>query len=73
MLRVAIKARLAVQVGYLYKRRNAERSSEHLTRRARQRRARVYFFQQAASKAAAASRRVALATRTACRQLLPRP
>ena len=38
MLRIAIKARLAVQVGHLYKRRNAERSSEHLTRRARQRR-----------------------------------
>ena len=39
MLRTAIKARLAVQVGHLYKRRNAERSSEHGTRRARQRRA----------------------------------
>ncbi len=36
MLRIAIKARLAVQVGRLYKRCNAERSSEHLTRRARQ-------------------------------------
>ena len=34
-----IKARLAVQVGHLYKRRNAERCSLHLTRRARQRRA----------------------------------
>ena len=38
MPRIAIKARLDVQVGHLYKRRNAERSSEHLTRRARQRR-----------------------------------
>ena len=38
MLRTAIKTRLAVKVGTLYKRRNAERSSEHLTRRARQRR-----------------------------------
>jgi hypothetical protein len=39
MLRIAIKARLEVQVGHLYERRNAERGSEHLTRRARQRRA----------------------------------
>ena len=38
MLRAAIKARLDVQVGHLYKRRNAERGSEHLTLRARQRR-----------------------------------
>ena len=38
MLRTAIKTRLDVQVGHLYKRRNVERSSEHLTRRARQRR-----------------------------------
>ncbi len=37
MLRIAIKARLAVQVGHLYQRCNAERSSEHLTRRACQR------------------------------------
>ena len=37
MLRIAIKTRLAVKVGTLYKRRNAERGSEHLTRRARQR------------------------------------
>ena len=37
MLRTAIKTRLAVKVGTLYKRRNAERSPEHLTRRARQR------------------------------------
>ena len=35
MLRTVVKAGLAVQVGHLYKRRNAERSSEHLTRRAR--------------------------------------
>ncbi len=35
----AIKARLAVQVGHLYKRRNAERGTVHVTRRARQRRA----------------------------------
>ena len=34
MLRIAIKARLDVQVGHLYERRNAERSSEHVTRRA---------------------------------------
>ena len=38
MLRISIKARLDVQVGHLYKSRNAERSSERLTRRARQRR-----------------------------------
>jgi hypothetical protein len=37
MLRIAIKARLDVQVGHLYKRRNAERGSEHLTHGARQR------------------------------------
>jgi hypothetical protein len=37
MPRIAIKARLDVQVGHLYKRRNAERDSEHSTRRARQR------------------------------------
>ena len=39
MLGIAFKARLDVQVGHLYKRRNAERGSERLTRRARQRRA----------------------------------
>ncbi len=39
MHRPVIKARLAVQVGHLYKRRNAERSFVHVTRRARQRRA----------------------------------
>ena len=38
MLRIAIKTRLAVKVGTLYKRRNAERGSEHLTHRACQRR-----------------------------------
>lgn len=38
MHRTSIKARLAVQVGHLYKGRNADRSSVHLTRRARQRR-----------------------------------
>ena len=31
MHRIAIKTRLAVQVGYLYKRRNAERDSVHFT------------------------------------------
>ena len=36
---IAIKARLAVQVGHLYKSRNAERNAVHVTRRARQRRA----------------------------------
>ncbi len=36
MHRTAIKARLAVPVGHLYKRRNAERSSVHLTRGVRQ-------------------------------------
>ena len=39
MHRTAIKARLAVQVGHLYKRRNTERRSVHVTRRARQSRA----------------------------------
>jgi hypothetical protein len=38
MHRIAIKTRLAVQVGRLYKRRNAERDAVHFTRRARQRR-----------------------------------
>ena len=36
MHRMAIKTRLAVQVGHLYKRRNAERDAVHFTRRARQ-------------------------------------
>jgi hypothetical protein len=35
MLRIAIKTRLAVKVGTLCKRRNAERGSEQLTHRAR--------------------------------------
>jgi hypothetical protein len=39
MHKTAIKARLAVQVGHLYKRCNAERGFVHLTRRARQREA----------------------------------
>ncbi len=39
MHRIAIKARLAVQDGHLYKRRNAEGGSVHVTGRARQRRA----------------------------------
>ena len=38
MLRIAAKARLDVKVGDLYKRRNAECGSEHLTHRACQRR-----------------------------------
>jgi len=38
MLRIVIKTHLAVKVGTLYKRRNAERGSEHLTHRACQRR-----------------------------------
>ena len=36
MHKAAIKARLAVQVGHLYKRRNAQCGFVHLTRRARQ-------------------------------------
>ena len=39
MHKTAIKARLAVQVGHLCKRRNAECGFVHLTRRARQSRA----------------------------------
>jgi hypothetical protein len=38
MLRIAIKTHLDVKVGTLYKRRNAERGSEHLTHWACQRR-----------------------------------
>ena len=35
MLRIAIKARPDVRLRHLYERRNAERSSEHVTRKAR--------------------------------------
>jgi hypothetical protein len=38
MLNMTVKTRLAVKVGTLCKRRNAERHVKHLTRRARQRR-----------------------------------